>query len=326
MRVATRLRVLLAVGAAAAAAAGATVGITLATRTPTPAAPTTTSAVRSGVPPLLLDLGVRTDPQAVALRRALTLYDAGHRSQARAIFARFGSPEAAVGASFSRWPAGFASLERLARRLPKNPAVLLNYGMALYWRGRLDAAETSWRSVRRDAPDTPYAVRAGDLLYPNYPAGLPSFVPSFPVPQSISRLSAPRQLATLAARARTGGEPDRLLYGVALQRLGRQVSALRQYEAAAAAAPGDPQPQVAAAVARFDKADPSATFSHLGPLAKKYPRSASVRFHLGLCLLWLGQVKAAEQQLQLARTEDTGGVLGAEAKLFLDRLAAIGTK
>lgn len=316
----------LAVGAAAVAAAGATVGITLATRTPTPPAPAITSAVRSGAPPLMLDLGVRTDAEATALRRALALYDDGRRASARAIFERYRSPEAAVGAALARWPAGFAALARLSRRLPRNPVVRLNYGIALYWRGRLAAARASWQGVRRDAPDTPYAVRAGDLLYPNYPDGLPTFVPAFRVPQRIAKLSPPRQLAALAARARAGGEAGRLLYGVALQRLGHQVSALRQYEAAAAAAPADPEPRVAEAVARFDKGDPSATFSRLGPLAKAYPKSPSVRFHLGLCLLWLGQVKAAEQELRLARSEDADGVLGAEAKLFLDRLAAIGTK
>ena len=51
------------------------------------------------------------------------------------------------------------------------------------------------------------------------------------------------------------------------------------------------QGQVAAAVALFDKANPSLTFSRLGPLAQRYPKSQSVRFHLGLCLLWLGSVK-----------------------------------
>ena len=102
----------------------------------------------------------------------------------------------------------------------------------------------------------------------------------------------------------------KLLYGVALQRLGRQLSAQREFEAAARLAPGDPEAQVAAAVGRFDKADPSRAFSRLGPLAQRYPGSQSVRFHLGLSLLWLGSVKKAKAELRLARDAGSTTPLG----------------
>jgi len=62
--VSSRARVYGIVAACAVAAAGLTVGVTLATRTPTPKRP----AGQAGAPPLVLDLGVRTDPEAVALR------------------------------------------------------------------------------------------------------------------------------------------------------------------------------------------------------------------------------------------------------------------
>src|SRR5436190_21052945 len=81
-----RLRVYAAVGTAALAAAGATIGITLATRTPTPSEQPAQPRSRAGAPPLVLDLGVRDDAEARALRRAEGLYDAGKRRAAGRIF------------------------------------------------------------------------------------------------------------------------------------------------------------------------------------------------------------------------------------------------
>ena len=200
---------------------------------------------------------MRTDPEAVALRRAANLYDAGKAREAARVFGRYGSLEAQVGTALAAWPAGFGSLAALAQAHPRSSLAQLNYGLGLYWRGDTPAAKAAWRDARRREPDTPYALRAEDLLYPNFPRGLPTFVPSFRSPAALDRLSPPRQLAYLQRLAETGGARGRLLYGVALQRLGRQLSALREFEAAAALAPDDAEPQVAAAVGRFDKADPS---------------------------------------------------------------------
>jgi len=301
--------------AVAIAAAGLTVGLTLATRNAVPKPP----AAQAGRPPLVLDLGVRTDPEAVALRRAADLYDKGKVGRARPVFARYTSPEAEVGAALADWPAGFERLRALARAKPRNALVQLNYGLGLYWRGDTAGAKTAWRTARRAEPDTPYAIRAGDLLYPNFPRGLPTFVPSFLPPTALAKLSPPEQLAYL--RAHATDDRGRLLYGVALQRLGRQVSAQRQFARASG-----PEAEVAQAVARFDKSDPSRTFSKLGPLAKRYPDSQSVRFHLGLCLLWLGSVDQAKKELRLARDAGPETPLGTEASRFLERLANVGTR
>jgi tetratricopeptide (TPR) repeat protein len=318
--VSSRARVYAIVAACAVAAAGLTVGITLATRTPTPKRP----AGQAGAPPLVLDLGVRTDSQAVALRRAANLYNAGKRSQAAPIFARYGSLEAEVGAAIAAWPSGFGALTDLAQTHPHSSLVQLHYGLGLYWQGDLKAAKAAWRRARTSQPDTSYALSAEDVLYPRFPRGLPTFVPSFPPPKALDRLSPPAQLAYLKQLAARGGERAKLLYGIALERLQHQVSARRQFDAAAALAPTDPEAQVAAAVSRFDKANPSLTFSRLGPLAKRYPKSQSVRFHLGLCLLWLGSVKEAKQQLRLAQSLGPRTPLGSEAGQFLARLG--GTK
>jgi tetratricopeptide (TPR) repeat protein len=317
--VSSRARLYAIVAACAVAAAGLTIGITLATRTPTPKRP----AGQTGSPPLALDLGVRTDAEAVALRRADNLYNAGRKAQAARIFDRYGSLEAQVGAALAAWPGGFARLASLARDHPRSAVAQLHYGLGLYWRGDVSAAKAAWRAARKAQPDTPYALRAEDLLYPNFPRGLPSFVPSFRTPATLDRLSPAEQLSYLRRLAAGGRERGKLLYGIALQRLGRQLSALREFEAAAPLAPRDPEPRVAEAVARFDKGVPSRTFSRLGPLARRYPKNQSVRFHLGLCLLWLGSVSGARQELRLARSLGPRTQLGVEATKFLEQLAGI---
>jgi len=301
--VSPRTRIWLLVGAIALAAAGATVGATLLTRTGTGGG-TTVLVKQKGAPELDLDLGVRTDPEAVALRTALGLYQNTHLKAAGAIFGRYRSLQAQLGAALSAWPDGFDRVAVLAQTHPRSSLAQLELGLAYYWQGRIGQAEAAWRVARKAQPDTPFAVRAEDLLYPGSPAGLPPFSPSFPGPSALAGLSPPKQFALLAADARAGGVHARLLYGAALQKLGHPVSAEREFAAAAAAAPHDPDAQVAAAVGLFDKAKPSVAFAKLGPLVRVFPNAVTVRFHLGLMLLWIGQLKAAKLQLQ--RVVDAG--------------------
>ena len=280
---------------------------------------------RSGHPPLSLDLGVRTDAEATALRRAGTLYGRKQYAAAGSIFAAHRSVEARIGAAFSAWPDGsLADLERLGRAYPSKGVVQLNLGLARFWAARGDAAAAWRRAVERD-PDTPYAVTAATLLHPDFARGLPIFVPAEPFPPEIARLSPPKQLSTLKARA--GRSPaDALRYGVALQRLGQPVSAERVYARAAREAPGDAEAQTAAAVGRFSKDDPSRAFSRLGPLTRRFPRQPTVRFHLGLLLLWSGQVEEARRQLRLARAADPSSPMAREAQRLLTGIAHVGTK
>ncbi len=320
--VSRKVRLYAMVAVAALAAAGLTVGVTLATRTTPPKGP----EPLAGAPPLLLDFGVRIDAEATALRRAAGLYGRGQRRQAASVFDRYRSTEARVGSALARWPAGFAALQDLAAADPGSALVQLEYGLGLYWRRDDAAAKAAWQRARRAQPDTPYAVRAEDLLYPNFPRGLPEFVPSFAAPAELDRLTPPEQLAFLRRRAGGGDARAKLLYGVALQRLGRQVSALRAFQQAAVLAPADPEPKVAAAVARFDKGAPARTFSRLGPLSRRYPKSQTVRFHLGLCLLWMGSVADARAQLRLARSLDETSALGRAAQAFLSRLKSVRTR
>jgi len=316
-RVTPRARVTAVVAAAAVAAAGVTV---LATALTSTEPESKTVAPRSGVPPLVLDLGVRTDPEARALRRAIALYDRNRRAAAAAAFDRRNSVEAAVGAALARWPEGFSDLERLARNHPQSGAALLNLGLGLYWQGKLTDARREWRLAEIAEPDSQYGTRAGDLLHPEFPVpGLPAYVAGFPAPP-LRGLSPPAQLARLERDAESGGAREKILYGIALQHLGRPVSASRVFDEAAKLAPNDPEAQTARAVGRFDKDDPSRAFSQLGPLARRFPHAATVRFHLGLMLVWMGRVTEARRQFRLAVKAEPGSVHANQAQAFLAKL------
>lgn len=314
---------LVLVGVAAVAAAGATVGVTALTSKPEPKR----AAVCPAGPPLQFDLGVRADPEAAALRRAQDRLAQGDAPGARAIFERYQSIEARVGAAIAAWPTDtLADLEALAAEHPRNATVELNLGNGLFCDRRPDEARRLWRTAERLAPDSPIGIRATDLLNPRYPIpGIPAFVPSFPYPPGLVSLPAQRQFRELAARARGRDVRAKLLYGTALQKLGRQRSAERQFAAAAALAPGDAEAQVAAAVGRFDKNRPAAAFSRLGPLARRFPRAATVRFHLGLLLLWLGEVRQASTEFRRAERLEPHSVIGTEAKRFLTCLSSPAT-
>jgi tetratricopeptide (TPR) repeat protein len=312
----------LVVLAALAASAVVVVGV-LATRTDVPAPP----KPRAGRPPLALDLGVRAGRAAAELRRAQTLYNDDQVTQAAAIFGGYRSTEARIGSAFAAWPDGTVErLHALAGDQPRSSLVVLHLGLALYWARRNQEAADAWRAAARLEPDTPYAVRAGDFLHPEFAPGLPRFVPSFRQPLATRVLPPARRLAALERAASKGGAHARLLYGSALQEFGPPRSAEREFAAAARLAPQNPDARVAAAVGLFDKANPSRAFAQLGPLTRAFPRAQTVRFHLGLLLLWSAQVVPAEKQLQQAIARDPDSLLGNQAKRYLTALRRVGTR
>lgn len=318
-----RARVVVVTSALAALAAAVAVAFAVVQTERYAPIPAEQVAPRDGLPPLAIDLGVRTDPEATALRRAQALYDQGEAAEARAIFARHSSLEARVGRAMTLWPDGTVDLlNRLAGLHPQSPVVQLNLGLALLW-ANAGGAEDAWRAAAESAPDTSYAVVAGNLLHPEFAPDLPRFVPGASLPRAVATLPADRQLAALERLATEGDRLGTLYYGVALQRLGRQLSAQRVFSAYAATHPGDTEALVAAAVARFDKAEPAAAFSRLGPLARRFPGAATVRFHLGLLLLWSGEVKEARRQLRLAGKAEPGSALAGEAERYLQQLEKV---
>ena len=316
-----RARTALVVAVLAAVAGVVVVGVTALTaeETDAPASAAVTATPRKGFPPLQLSLGIRDDAEAADLRRAAALYEEGKRRQAAAIFSRHDSLEAKLGSAFAAWPASEDRIEQLGALYPRSSLVQLHVGLSRFWAG-LAGAETAWREARDVEPDTPYAVRAGDLLHPEFAPGLPGFIVSFDY--RIEGETPADQLQRLAADATLRG---RLLYGIALQGLGRPVSARRAFDEARALAPNNVDALVADAVGRYDKGNPSASFSRLGPLSRRFPHAATVRFHLGLLLLWQRNLEEATRQLELARKAEPGGKIASEAKRFLDAVRNAGT-
>jgi tetratricopeptide (TPR) repeat protein len=274
---------------------------------------------REGNPPLELSFGTRDDAATRELRQAAQLYAAGRRAEAGRIFGRHDSLEAKLGAAFAAWPASEDRIEQLGALYPRSALVQLHVGLARFWAG-VGGAETAWREARDVEPDTPYAVRADDFLHPSFAPGLPQFTPSF------AYETPPGTPAEqVAALARDTSARGLLLYGVALQRLGRPVSARRAFAEAVRRAPGNADALVADAVGRYDKSNPSGAFSRLGPLSRRFPQAATVRFHLGVLLLWQADVEAAKRQLRRARAADPGGRIGRQARRYLDEIGKIGT-
>ena len=317
----TRLFVIVAIAALAAACAAVGAALLLGGEEQQGGGP------RTGVPPLVLDLGVRTDAEATALRRAERLYAEEKRAEAERIFARYDSPPAEIGSAFSNWPEGTVSkLERLAAEHPRDARVLLHLGFARFWVGRDNEALQAWRDAARVDPDSPSAGRADDVLHPNFPRGRPALRSDLRRARRASPGCQPRGRSprSPAARARA---TCRRSFSTASR---CSASATGSRPSGSTTRPsvsslGNPEARVAAAVVRFDKARPSVAFSQLGPLTRRFPRAQSVRFHLGLMLLWLaraqpGSVEQGKTQLRRARALGPTTVLGREAKRLLDSL------
>ena len=82
----------------------------------------------------------------------------------------------------------------------------------------------------------------------------------------------------------------------------------------------DVEAQVAGAVGQFDKDAPERAFGRLGPLSGTYPNDPTVRFHLGVLLLWTGRIQGAERQFRLASRARPGSPLAREADRYLETI------
>jgi tetratricopeptide (TPR) repeat protein len=315
-----RRRVVLLVALIAAAAIAVVAAAVVSSDGESATATTEGAGLRPGHPPLAFALCFRTDPEARDLARAAALYGRGETAEARALFAKHDSLEAKVGAALASWPEGSLDrLEQLGKLYPSEAVVQLHLGLARLWANEGDPL-VAWRAAAEAEPDTPYAILAGNVLHPKLPRGLPTFIPSFEASSAVTRLPAGRQLEALRVRAERGGVRELLLYGVGLQRVGRPVSASRVFEQAARRAPRNAEAQVAAAVGAFDKENPALAFGRLGPLSRTFPSEPTVRFHLGVLLLWTGRVDEAARQLRRASRIQPGSPLAQEAKRYLEAI------
>lgn len=283
-------------------------------------------AHRPSEPPALELTVFGSGTPARALRAGERAYERGDAAEALARFesaarARPGSVDAAVGVAIASWPDGTTKrLRELVEEHPESGVVRLHLGLALVAEGDEEGAAQAWRDAERVDPDSPAALAAESLLHPEMPRGRPYFVPAADTDDRLDRLPVRERLAMLRSRARSGGADAWIAYGAALQRLGRALSARVAFDRAVTLAPASVEARTAAAVARFEKDDPSAAFARLGPLARSNGRSPVVRFHLGYVLLWLRQVEEAKRQLALAVDAGPQTVHGREAERLLARL------
>ena len=317
-----RGRITLLVAAVSAVAVAVVAAAVLSSDGDSAGAPSETTApeLREGRPPLSFALGFRADSEARDLTRGAALHQRGDTDEAADLFAKHDSLEAKVGAAFAAWPDGTLDrLEQLAKLYPEVAVVQLHLGLARLWANEGDPVE-AWRATADAEPDTPYAIVAGNLLHPNLPRGLPAFIPSFTASSAIANLPPARQLEALRVAAERDGVREQLLYGVGLQRVGRPASAARVLDRASRRFPNEVEAQVAGAVGQFDKGAPEKAFGRLGPLSRTYPDEPSVRFHLGVLLLWTGRIKGAERQFELASKAQPGSPLAREAARYLETI------
>jgi predicted Zn-dependent protease len=213
------------------------------------------------------------------------------------------SQATAVRVAFGHGPAGAARrLEPLAQEHPNDPVVRFNYATALYCAGYPAEAADAYRAAKKLGRNTYYEVESDLLLHPQFfqeGGGYPPFYYS--------------------------GRDPLLIKGQIAQRQYHQHSAARLWALAARLHPNDPNAQVAAAVGRFDMSNLSASFSRLGPLVRRFPTSQTVRFHLGLLLVWTGQGKQAVVELRRARRLGPNTDLGKVAAKLLAGVVASGT-
>ena len=141
-------------------------------------------------------------------------------------------------------------MKRLVAGHPHSSLAVLHLGLAYYWSGRNADAVAAWRRAEALQPDTPFAVDAESLLYAGRTLpGRPPFVSPYEAPTALRGLPAGEELAALARAARRPSARAKILYGVALQRLGRSVSAEQQFAAAAALLDSVRQDNIVSAVA-----------------------------------------------------------------------------
>lgn len=213
-----------------------------------------------------------------------------------------GTGSAAVNAAVQGAMGSVAKLEQLENRHPNDAAVQINFGRALICAGYLDDATQALEAAKRFGRDTQYEIDADQLLHPTFfQNGYPVFQPS----------SAKIPL---------------LVQGAILQRQGHQHSAERLYARAARLHPDDVEAQVAAAVGRFDEDNPSAAFSRLGPLSKRFPHSQVVRYYLGLLLVWIGQRHEAVAEFEKTVALGPETPLGKQVAALLRQIRESGTR
>jgi tetratricopeptide (TPR) repeat protein len=210
----------------------------------------------------------------------------------------------AIVTAFKDWPHGsISTMQQLGLTYPKSALVQYYRGVALIWAGYPDDAASALELAKKLGTNTIWQGRADDLLHPQYFE--PTSGPPYPVFEPTSK-------NVLLER------------GSFLQQQGHQESAEQLYLEAAKRDPDDVEAQVAEAVGLFNESNLVPTFSHLGPLVKRFPTSQSVHYYLGFLLAWTHQESSAIQQFEETVKLGPSTALGRTSTRLLEAIAKSG--
>ena len=212
-----------------------------------------------------------------------------------------------------QWPDGTLDrLNRLAGLHQRSAVVQLHLGLAQFWAGEPGSTE-AWGAAAEAEPDTlvrgsrqqralpPLCAEAARVRRERCPAGGVRPPPTgSPAKKRSSRGPMRRSVVPCTTARRCSGS------AASSPPSGCTARQRRRY-------PNEAEAQTAAAVGLFDKSAPARAFGKLGPLTRRFPRAATVRFHLGLLLLWSGSLKEAKRQFALAEKAEPGSPLALEA-------------
>jgi hypothetical protein len=312
-----RRRLLIVVAIALAVGLAAAVGVVLGTRGGGSAAATTgggSCRPLSGAPPLALQLPGDVAPigsQAVA-RAARRLLSPG---DVRIAVAR------AVLAYPSR--GGDATLRTLHGLDQAQPVVRLYEGLTELWAGHCGQAVSALRQVRTSDMYGFYGTIADNTLHaPGQRANYPIYVP----PRGTPTGSLAHLQALVKAHPDQGSDWLGLAYEEQRQWLKHRLAPYRLAAQAAArrALQADPtgvSPRVAVAVLTYDKDNPAASFSVLGPLVQQASDPTEIRFHLGELLYWLNQDTDAVAQWRQVVDDSPHSIYGRTAATLMSQIS-----
>ncbi len=213
--------------------------------------------------------------------------------------------------AFRDWPHGsISTMQRLGLQYSggttpgaREKSAIVQYyrGVALLWAGYPSDAQSALEKAKKLGRNTIIQGRADNLLHPEF--FQPTDGPPYPV-------FIPSQRNTLLER------------GSRLQQQGRQVSAERVFAKAAKRQPGNVEALVAKAVGLFDEDNLNPSFSNLGPLSARFPKSQLVHYYLGYLLAWTAQGQQAIDQFEKTVKLGPKTEIGKAATKFLAGIAS----
>ena len=182
-------------------------------------------------------------------------------------------------------------LEQLGGSIPRSALAQLHLGLARLWAAAGGCRDGVARGARRASRTRATRCAPADLLHPEFaprPARLRARG-ALPAGVASCRRRASSSACATAPSPRPKGRAGRLLYGSRSSGSAGRVSARARLRGGGAARARRARGAGRRRGRPLRQGRPAAAFSRLGPLTRRFPQAATVRFHLGLLLLWTGR-------------------------------------